>query len=57
MVSSLTPVVFVLFSQCLQAVGQTETKMVKEKVVKTLELCQFLVKIVNLQVGGPGVSL
>ncbi|XP_053187924.1 myb-binding protein 1A-like protein [Scomber japonicus] len=34
---------------CLQAVGQTESKMVKEKVVKILELCQFLVKIVHLQ--------
>ncbi|XP_042287667.1 myb-binding protein 1A-like protein [Thunnus maccoyii] len=34
---------------CLQAVGQTESKVVKEKVLKTLELCQFLVKIVNLQ--------
>ncbi|XP_038564025.1 myb-binding protein 1A-like protein [Micropterus salmoides] len=33
----------------LQQVGQTESKVVKEKVVKTLELCQFLVKHVNQQ--------
>ncbi|CAK6973165.1 myb-binding protein 1A-like protein [Scomber scombrus] len=36
-------------AKCLQAVGQTESKMVKEKVFKILELCQFLVKIVHLQ--------
>ncbi|XP_056253770.1 myb-binding protein 1A-like protein [Seriola aureovittata] len=33
----------------LQLVGQTESKVVKEKVVKTLELCQFLVKHVHQQ--------
>nr|XP_046266277.1 myb-binding protein 1A-like protein [Scatophagus argus] len=33
----------------LQQVGQTESKVVKEKVVKTLELCQFLVKHVHQQ--------
>ncbi|XP_044077650.1 myb-binding protein 1A-like protein [Siniperca chuatsi] len=33
----------------LQQVGQTESKVVKEKVVRTLELCQFLVKHVNQQ--------
>ncbi|XP_070699639.1 myb-binding protein 1A-like protein [Pempheris klunzingeri] len=33
----------------LQQVGQTESKVVKEKVVRTLELCQFLVKHVHQQ--------
>ncbi|XP_060912427.1 myb-binding protein 1A-like protein isoform X2 [Labrus mixtus] len=33
----------------LQQVGETESKVVKEKVLKTLELCQFLVKHVNQQ--------
>ncbi|KAG7217220.1 hypothetical protein INR49_027764 [Caranx melampygus] len=33
----------------LQQVGQTESKMVKEKVLKVLELCQFLVKHVHQQ--------
>ncbi|KAM6911475.1 myb-binding protein 1A-like protein [Lycodopsis pacificus] len=33
----------------LQRLGPTESKMVKEKVVKTLELCQFLVKHVHQQ--------
>ncbi|XP_026184718.1 myb-binding protein 1A-like protein isoform X2 [Mastacembelus armatus] len=33
----------------LQQVGQTESKVVKEKVVKTLELCQFLVKLIHQQ--------
>ncbi|XP_070773247.1 myb-binding protein 1A-like protein [Enoplosus armatus] len=33
----------------LQQAGQTESKVVKEKVLKTLELCQFLVKHVNQQ--------
>ncbi|XP_051257280.1 myb-binding protein 1A-like protein [Dicentrarchus labrax] len=33
----------------LQQVGETESKVVKEKVVKTLELCQFLVKHVHQQ--------
>lgn len=33
----------------LQQVGQTDSKVVKEKVVKTLELCQFLVKHVHHQ--------
>ncbi|XP_031725142.1 myb-binding protein 1A-like protein [Anarrhichthys ocellatus] len=33
----------------LQQVGPTESKVVKEKVVKTLELCQFLVKHVHQQ--------
>ncbi|KAK2828681.1 hypothetical protein Q5P01_019715 [Channa striata] len=33
----------------LQQLGQTESKMVKEKVVKTLELCQFVVKLINQQ--------
>nr|XP_020454022.1 myb-binding protein 1A [Monopterus albus] len=31
----------------LQQVGQTESKAVKEKVVKTLELCHFLIKLVH----------
>lgn len=39
------------FSQSLQQVAPTESKAVKEKVVKTLELCQFLVKLINQQVG------
>ncbi|KAM7374710.1 hypothetical protein PAMP_007351 [Pampus punctatissimus] len=34
---------------CLQAVGPTESKVVKEKVLKTLELCQFLVKIIHVR--------
>ena len=38
--------------QSLQQVTETESKVVKEKVVKTLELCQFLVKHVRQQVGG-----
>lgn len=42
----------VFFSQSLQQVGPTESKVVKEKVVKILELCQFLVKQVHQQVGG-----
>ncbi|XP_034406123.1 myb-binding protein 1A-like protein [Cyclopterus lumpus] len=33
----------------LEQVDQTETKVVKDKVVKTLELCQFLVKHVHQQ--------
>ncbi|GAA6232071.1 myb-binding protein 1A [Lates japonicus] len=33
----------------LQHVGQTESKVAREKVVKTLELCQFLVKHVHQQ--------
>ncbi|XP_033954572.1 myb-binding protein 1A-like protein [Pseudochaenichthys georgianus] len=33
----------------LEKVGETESKVVKEKVVKTLELCQFLVKNVKQQ--------
>ncbi|XP_040907509.1 myb-binding protein 1A-like protein [Toxotes jaculatrix] len=33
----------------LQQVDQTESKVVREKVVKTLELCQFLVKHVRQQ--------
>ncbi|KAI3373279.1 hypothetical protein L3Q82_006578 [Scortum barcoo] len=33
----------------LQQVDQTESKVVKEKVVKTVELCQFLVKHVHQQ--------
>ncbi|KAM9332001.1 myb-binding protein 1A-like protein [Pholidichthys leucotaenia] len=33
----------------LQQVGQAESKVAKEKVVKTLELCQFLVKRVHQQ--------
>lgn len=37
--------------QSLQHVGQTESKVAREKVVKTLELCQFLVKHVHQQVG------
>lgn len=31
---------------------QLENKLVKEKMVKVLELCQFLIKTVHLQVGG-----
>lgn len=41
----------VISSQSLQQVGQTESKVVKEKVLKSLELCQFLVKHVQQQVG------
>ncbi|XP_030294407.1 myb-binding protein 1A-like protein isoform X2 [Sparus aurata] len=33
----------------LQQVGETESKVIKEKVLKTLELCQFLVKHVHQQ--------
>lgn len=47
---SLTPGIF--SSQSLQQVGETESKVIKEKVLKTLELCQFLVKHVHQQVGG-----
>ncbi|XP_068457426.1 myb-binding protein 1A-like protein [Clinocottus analis] len=36
-------------TKSLQQVGPTESKVVKEKVVKTLELCQFLVKTVHHQ--------
>lgn len=39
-------------AQSLQQVAPTESKVVKEKVVKTLELCLFLVKHVQQQVGG-----
>ncbi|XP_033502826.2 myb-binding protein 1A-like protein isoform X2 [Epinephelus lanceolatus] len=35
--------------ESLQQIGQTESKVVKEKVLKSLELCQFLVKHVQQQ--------
>ncbi|XP_042354943.1 myb-binding protein 1A-like protein [Plectropomus leopardus] len=35
--------------ESLQQVGQTDSKVVKEKVLKTLELCQFLVKHIHYQ--------
>lgn len=46
----------VVFSQSLQQVAQTDSKVVKEKVVRSLELGQFLVKHVQQQVGGPARS-
>lgn len=39
-------------AQSLQQAAPTDSKVVKEKVVKTLELCLFLVKHVQQQVGG-----
>lgn len=42
----------VVLSQSLQQVPQADSKVVKEKVVKSLELAQFLVKHVQQQVGG-----
>lgn len=43
--------VLLCFFKVLLQVDQVDNKLVKEKVVKTLELCQFLVKQVHQQVG------